>query len=107
MARIRISRPARQDLASILETSLSRWGEASRQQYARLLGAAMRTIARSPRGATTRDRADLASGVRSFHIRHARGASSVKAPVHVVFYRINEGLVEIIRVLHERMEPAL
>jgi toxin ParE1/3/4 len=30
----------------------------------------------------------------------------VGAPVHVIFYRaIEPGLVEIVRVLHERMEP--
>jgi toxin ParE1/3/4 len=31
----------------------------------------------------------------------------VKAPVHILHYRIVEpGLVEIVRVLHEHMEPS-
>jgi toxin ParE1/3/4 len=33
--------------------------------------------------------------------------AKVRKPVHVLFYRVHEsGLVEIVRVLHERMEPS-
>ena len=56
------------------------------------------------------DRSELFDGIRSFHIRHSRNESReapVGDPVHVIFYRALEpGLVEIIRVLHERMEPS-
>jgi toxin ParE1/3/4 len=41
--------------------------------------------------------------------RHSRNESReqpVANPVHVIFYRLaGSGVVEIIRVLHERMEP--
>lgn len=104
MARFRISEPARGDLEHILATSLERWGEAGRARYAALLAAAMRAIARDPEGSVTRDRTELSPGVRSLHIRQARGARGVKSPVHVIFYRYDV-VVEIVRVLHERMEP--
>jgi plasmid stabilization system protein ParE len=29
----------------------------------------------------------------------------VQAPVHVVYYRRRPGVVEVIRVLHDRMDP--
>ena len=45
--------------------------------------------------------------LRSMHLRFARDVSTdVKAPVHVLYYRIaSPGVVEIVRILHERMEP--
>ena len=53
---------------------------------------------------------ELRRGVRSFHVRHALtedSATRVRRPVDVVYYRVVEpGLIEIIRVLHERMEPS-
>ncbi|HSF15992.1 MAG TPA: hypothetical protein VLK65_10615 [Vicinamibacteria bacterium] len=70
----------------------------------------MRKIAADPERPTTRDRNDLFPGIRSLHLRHARRerlASSVRHPVHVIYYRVSEpGVVEIVRVLHERMEPS-
>ena len=59
----------------------------------------------------TRDRGELLNGLRSLHLRHVRtdvSVAKVKAPVHNLYYRrIGPGLVEILRVLHERMEPSL
>ena len=60
------------------------------------------------RGAKPLD--ELMRGVRSFHIRHTRADEvepKVERPVHVLYYRaIRPDLVEILRVLHERMEPS-
>lgn len=109
MARFRLSLPAQADLSRILETSAERWGADGRRRYAVLLAAAMRLVANEPATPLARDRSDLLRGVRSFHVRHARSRMSsdkVKAPVHIVYYRIVEPeLVEIVRVLHEHMEP--
>lgn len=106
MALFRISRAAQTDLAAILTTSLERWGERGRARYAALLTAAMSKVAATPRGPTTKEHAELGSGIRSFHLRHARGKHGVAAPVHVLYYAASEtGAVEIVRVLHERMEP--
>jgi toxin ParE1/3/4 len=111
MARYRLSGPARADLAHILATSAESWGEEGRRRYAALLAAAMRQAAGDPEGRTTRDRGELLQGVRSLHLRHVRikdRSARVKRPVHSLYYRtIGPGLIEIIRVLHERMEPSL
>jgi len=69
----------------------------------------MRKVAADPEGPATRERAELMPGIRSFHIRHARGSdpeARVRRPAHVLYYRIiRAGLIEIVRVLHDRMEP--
>ncbi len=84
-------------------------GAEARVRYRALLTAAMRRIAADPHGRSTVDLGELFEGVRSFHIRHSRSESrdaAVGEPVHVIFYRAGEpGLIEIVRVLHERMEP--
>jgi len=110
MARFRLARPAQIDLANILSMSVERWGAAGRQRYAAVLAAAMRQVAAEPDGPLTKNRPDLRSGIRSFHVRHARRSAqgaTVRRPVHVLYYRVaQEGVIEIVRVLHERMEPS-
>jgi toxin ParE1/3/4 len=111
MAQYRVSRLARADIARILVTSAETWGTEGRQRYAALLAAAMRQAASDPEGRLTRDRGELLRGMRSLHLRHVRvadAANRVKRPVHSLYYRaIAPGLVQIVRVLHERMEPSL
>ena len=85
-------------------------GAEARSRHRALLAGAMRRIAADQQGRSTVDRGELADGLRSLHIRHSRAESReapVGDPVHVIFYRAAEpGLVEIVRVLHERMAPS-
>jgi toxin ParE1/3/4 len=109
MARFRLARPAQLDLADILATSAERWGDQSRRRYAAVLADAMRQVAVEPDGPFTRKRPDLRSGIRSLHVRYARRSAEsarVRRPVRILYYRIaQEGVIEIVRVLHERMDP--
>jgi toxin ParE1/3/4 len=74
-----------------------------------MIAMAMRQVASDPDGVATRNRPEIMRGVRSFHMRHTRfddQRAKMKRPVHVLYYRvIKPGLIEIVRVLHERMEP--
>ncbi len=108
MARFRLSLLARADLAQILATSAERWGIEGRRRYAAVLAAGMRKVAAEPEGPTTRDRVELFRGIRSLHLRNARaGDAEAKVRRPVLYYRVvRSGLVEIVRVLHERMEPS-
>src|SRR5271165_235582 len=110
MARFRLSLLARADLAQILAMSVERWGIEGKHRYAAILAAGMRKVAAEPEGPASRDRRELSRGVRSFHLRNARVGNAeprVRRLVHVLYYRIvRTGLVEIVRVLHERMEPS-
>ena len=109
-ARFRLAAPAQADLEYILATSAERWGIEGRRRYSAVLSAAIRKVAADPAGRFTRDRPELFPGVRSFHIRYARSEapeSKVKNPVHVLYYRVvRPRLIEIVGVLHERMEPS-
>jgi toxin ParE1/3/4 len=106
MARYRLSEPAKADIAAILRRSEELHGKEARMRYRACLTAAMRRVAAAPEGPST---VELVPGIRSFHIRHSRDESREPPfanPVHAVFYRvIKPGVVEIVRVLHERMEP--
>jgi len=110
MSGFRLARPAQIDLVNILSTSAERWAAEGRQRYAAVLIAAMRQVAAEPDGPLTRKRPDLRSGIRSFHVRYARRSpegATVRKVVHVLYYRVaEESVIEIIRVLHERMEPS-
>lgn len=110
MARYRLSDPAKADIAAILRRSAGLHGLQARVRYRALLTAAMRRVAAEPEGPLTTDHAGLLPGIRSFHIRYGRKESRearVANPVHVIFYRaLQPGLVEIVRVLHERMDPS-
>ena len=109
MARYRLSEPAAADIAAILRRSEELHGKEARLRYRACLTAAMRRVAADPTAMSTVDRTELAPGFRSFHIRHSRGesrAAPVANPAHVIFYRVVQtSVVEIVRVLHERMEP--
>jgi toxin ParE1/3/4 len=108
MARFRLSLLARADLAQILATSVERWGIEGKRRYVAVLAAGMRKVAAEPEGPTTRDRVELSRGIRSLHLRNVgKTKAQVGTPVHVLYYRaVRPGLVEIVRVLHERMEPS-
>ena len=109
MAHYRVSDPAKADIATILRASEKRHGVQARVRYRGLLTAALRRIAAEPAGHATADRSDLLAGVRSLHIRYSRDESRedrAANPVHVIFFRVaRPGLVEVVRVLHERMDP--
>lgn len=110
MARYRLSDPAEADIAAILRRSEDLHGSDARVRYRACLTAAMRRAAADPEGRSTVDCGEFLPRIRSFHIRHSRHQSRempVANPVHVIFYRVVEpGLIEIVRVLHERMEPS-
>jgi len=92
-----------------LAASRRQWGSGGERRYAALIAAAFRKVAAEPEGPATRDRGEVRPGIRSFHLRHARGADPegrVRRPVHVLYYRlVSPNVIEIVRVLHERMEP--
>jgi toxin ParE1/3/4 len=110
MAQYRLTATAKSDLSAILNSSEQRFGKQARIRYRALIAAAFRRVAGEPYGFATVNRGELGEDVRSFHIKHCRrqsGEARVSAPVHVLFYRIIQpNIIEIIRVLHERMEPS-
>lgn len=107
MAGVRLARRAQADLRALLAASRARQGVDGEARYAATLAAAIEMIVAAPEGPNTRRRAELGAGVRCLHSRRVRGLTGVRAPVHVVYYRVGAtGVVEILAVVHERMDPA-
>ena len=102
--RYRLAAAARRDIAAILAQILDRFGTRQHRTYAALLNAALGLVASEPARPGSKDRGDLAEGMRSFPVALAakrRGASA-----HVLFYVPDrpDGVL-IVRVLHHSMDP--
>jgi toxin ParE1/3/4 len=90
MVRYRLARRAQVDISRILATSAENWGVEARRRYAGLLTHAIRRVADQAEGGATRQRTELAPGMRSFHVRQVQQAdpgARVRRPVHVLYYR--------------------
>lgn len=87
----RVSRAARQDLLRIGRFTEHRWGKAKRNHYLVQLDEAFQLICENSSIGSPCD--DVCPGYRKF----PEGS-------HVIYYRVTDS-VEIIRILHERMDP--
>jgi toxin ParE1/3/4 len=109
VAGFRLALAAQRDIEHILTESEVNWGTSARRRYATLIMAAVKRIAADAEARPSREHPDIGIGIRSFHMRHLRNTSgsAVKRPAHILFYRrIDSGPLEIMRILHERMDPA-
>jgi len=89
--RFRVSRAARQDLLRIGRFTERRWGKAKRNHYLGQLDEAFGLISENAAIGSSCD--EVYPGYRKF----SEGS-------HVIYYRVTD-MVEIIRILHERMDP--
>jgi len=83
---------AEDDLVDIWRYSFETWGAEQADLYLDVLNEGMAGLAHNPRlGA---DYSHIRAGYRRLPIRH-----------HIVYYRLQTARIEIVRVLHERMDP--
>ena len=87
---IKVTAKARNDLLEIGRFTESKWGRSQRNHYLKQMDEAFNLIGDSPK--IGKDRSHVLTGYRSFQ----QGS-------HVIYYRESE-TIEIIRVLHERMD---
>ena len=101
MAQVRRSPLARADLKEVLAYTHGKWGAEQAGRYATLIDEAVDAIRKAPH--LGRPRFGVRSGILAHHIgRTGRKAS------HLLYYRIDpNGDIEIVRFLHERMDPGL
>ena len=87
-----LSPTAQADFTDILLTTWQQWREAQSNRYEAALSEAIVSLAEFPEAGAHRPRLFLGCRVR---------------PVerHVVYYRINDDTIEVIRILHERADP--
>lgn len=92
MSPFRLSPAARRDLSSIWDHTQEKWGTHQAETYVTEIRVAVERIAASP------DRGRTCDDIRSGYRRYAIGS-------HLVFYIETGGGVDVIRILHQRMDP--
>jgi toxin ParE1/3/4 len=91
MKRYRLSRLAEADLASIWEYSVAHWGIGQAEIYIRDLQHAIETTAANPHLGRACDE------IRASYFKRGIGS-------HIMFYRLAGQLIEVVRILHQRMD---
>lgn len=92
MRQYRLSPAAQRDLSSIWDFTEARWDTRQAETYISEIRASIERIADNPRRGHTCDE------IRDGYRRYAIGS-------HLLFYVEHEGGVDIIRILHQRMDP--
>lgn len=112
MPRYAASPAAERDIESILALSQEQFGEQGRLRYEALLVRAMLDVGERPERAGSQARPEIGAAVRTYHFYYSRenvptATGRVRRPRHFLLYRIGpDGVVEIGRVLHDRMDLA-
>ena len=91
MSRYLLSPRARDDLEAIWRYSQFRWDAEQAEAYLRQVQRAFETLARYPRRGRPCD--DIRPGYFKFRVAS-----------HLIFYRIKRDEVEVVRILHGRMD---
>jgi toxin ParE1/3/4 len=91
MSIVRLSALAKQDLLSIGRYTKATWGLDQRNRYLAKLDEAFHQLVKTPQLGKACD--DIRAGYRKYHVGR-----------HLIFYRQSPEGLEIIRVLHERMD---
>lgn len=108
-----LSPGASADIDHILRWTALTFGEQARDRYETLIFQCLRDVADDAHRIGSYPIQGLKSAARTYHLRFSRDRVSnrnerVHNPRHVVVHRSRQDdAVEIIRVLHERMDPEL
>ena len=107
MARVRITLPARNDIANVLAWSNRHFGSAGRRRYEALITTALQDLAEDWQRPGSAERLELGRTYRIYHLRHSRMRARtkdgvVRSPRHIVVYRWSAGdVLVVLRVLHD------
>jgi len=108
LRRLVVSVDARIAVAVALAVSLDDFGPAAADRYRTLIQRAYRDLADNPERPGTKAHAELPADIRLYPIRHSNAriaaADRVSRPRHVIAFRYDAERVEIVHVLHERMD---
>jgi len=91
MSQVVLSPKAKSDLNEIWDYTLEHWGVEQAENYVRELWAIIQTQALD--GSTATDVSDVRKGYRK-----------VRSGCHVVFFKTTENGIDVIRILHQRMD---
>ncbi len=91
MGRFRLTQRALMDLRSIGLYTQTTWGREQRNRYLTKLDQSFHLLAQEPQRG--RDCANIRAGYRKYHVGR-----------HLIFYRMAQDGIEIIRILHDSMD---
>ena len=101
----RLSTLSQADITRLLAWTSDRFGDMARRRYEALLITALRDLAADPGRNGTIPRPELGESVRSYHNRARTAKGMVRAPRHLLLYRVlHPDIIGIGRVLHDSME---
>ena len=92
MSRHRFTKAAQGDLSQIWDYTEEQWGLRQAESYIEDVRAAVERVAADP------DRGRPCDNVREGYRRYPTGR-------HLIFYVVNGGGIDVIRILHQRMDP--
>lgn len=92
MGQYRLTPAAQRDLSSIWDYTAERWDARQAETYVLEIRSAIERVAEQP------DRGRAVDEIRVGYRRYAIGS-------HLVFFIANDDGVDVIRILHQRMDP--
>ena len=92
MSAYRLTPAAQRDLSSIWDYTAERWDQRQAETYVLEIKAAIERIAAQP------ERGRACDDIRAGYRRYAIGT-------HLIFFRERDDGVDVIRILHQRMDP--
>ena len=93
-SRYKLSPLAEADLLSIFLQGIENWGATQAESYALQITETFQLLSESP--AMGREREDIYPNARSYLVGS-----------HIIFYKHNKDVIEIARVLHQRMDETI
>ena len=106
MRRLRVTGPARRDIAKILTSSEADFGKPARDRYRRLIDQALQDLCDNAARPGVRSIDEVREGYWSYHLKWSRQGSvgrKIKQPRHLIAFYVDESdTVIVARVFHER-----
>jgi len=106
MSRIRVTGPARRDIAKILRRSGANFGNQGRDRYRRLIDQAMQDLGDDPARVGVQSIDEIREGYFLYHLKWSRKVSAgppVSQPRHLIVFFINDSDdIIVARIFHER-----
>ena len=103
---VRLTGPARRDLAGLMGWTIREFGERAALRYDSLIKQALKDIGADPQRPGSKERPEImVRGARTYHLEFSRNrvsGSKVKKPRHFLLYRRrDDGVIEVARILHD------
>ena len=89
---------------------LASFSAVGRKRYEALVQTALTDLLANPGRIGVRQRNDIGEGIRTYHLSTSRKRTKTALPVgnprHLVFFRVKDNMLQILRFLHDSMDFA-